>query len=653
MLEIRYGDMQDLEFTFERGKLFMLQTRRGKRTAAAEFRISVEQATQPLMTKAEANRLVRKAYLPKKYAPAATRPVITKNEAIRRTSARDIERLFYPVISPDIERAELSRRRLTHGVNAVPGAACGKVVFTANEAEEMAEAGEDVVLVRKETSPEDVGGMQAARGILTQTGGKTSHAAVVARGWGKACIVGCGELKINYDTKRMSIRGRIIRQGDYITLDGSTGNVYSGEFTLVAPEPPEAFYTLMSWADRCRRLKVRTNADTPEDARKALEMGAEGIGLCRTEHMFFNTQERQLALQEMIIAKRREQRVTALNKLLPFQREDFIGLFHAMDGYPVTMRLLDPPLHEFVPKSQHQAYALADHTGLSVEAILARAEQLHEINPMLGHRGCRLCVTYPAILEMQVRAIIEAAVECVGSGVRVQPEIMIPLTIDAKELQILVERIHAVADPIIRKSGVKLRYLVGTMIETPRAALTANRLAEVADFFSFGTNDLTQMTMGISRDDAGRFLPEYTDPDRSGIFTDHPFQTLDQDGVGLLVKGGIEQGRAANPKLKIGICGEHGGDPKSIQFCHNVGMDYVSCSPYRVPIARLAAAQAAIDEGLGVEVGPGPRRGRSTDKRARVAGGAVRKAKAVAKKSVGRAGKRTTKTRQPRKRARR
>ncbi len=671
MLEIRYGDMQDLEFTFERGKLYMLQTRRGKRTAAAEFRISVEQATQPLMTEAEAKRLVRKGYLPKKYAAAATRPVITKNEAIRRTSARDIEHLFYPVISPDIERSELGRRRLTEGINAVPGAACGKVVFTAHEAEEMAEAGEDVILVRKETSPEDIGGMQAARGILTQTGGKTSHAAVVARGWGKACIVGCGELKINYDTKRMSIRGRIIRQGDYITLDGSTGNVYAGELTLVAPEPPEAFYTLMSWADRRRRLKVRTNADTPEDARKALEMGAEGIGLCRTEHMFFNTPERQLALQEMIIAKRREQRVTALNKLLPYQREDFIGLFKAMNGYPVTMRLLDPPLHEFVPKSQHQAYALADHTGLSVEAILARAEQLHEINPMLGHRGCRLCITYPAILEMQVRAIIEAAVECVRGGIRVRPEIMIPLTIDAKELQILAERIHAVADPIIKKSGVKLRYLVGTMIETPRAAVTADRLAEVAEFFSFGTNDLTQMTMGISRDDAGRFLPEYTDPDRSGIFPDHPFQTLDEDGVGLLVKGGIERGRATNPKLKIGICGEHGGDPKSIHFCHNVGMDYVSCSPYRVPIARLAAAQAALDENLGAEASPERRPGGPAAKRARAAGSVARKAKAraakpvrkaqrglkrtktAAKKAVARAQKKTTKARQPKKRARR
>jgi pyruvate,orthophosphate dikinase len=668
MLEIRFGDMQDLEFTFERGKLYMLQTRRGKRTAAAEFRISVEQATQPLMTDAEASRLVRKGYLPKKYAGAATHPVITKDEAIRRTSARDIERLFYPVIASDIDRSELGRRRLTQGINAVPGAACGKVVFTAHEAEEMAELGEDVILVRKETSPEDVGGMQAARGILTQTGGKTSHAAVVARGWGKCCIVGCGALKITYDTKRMTIHGRIIRQGDYITLDGSTGNVYAGELRLVAPKLPEAFHTLMSWADRRRRLKVRTNADTPEDARKALEMGAEGIGLCRTEHMFFNTQERQLALQEMIIAKRREQRVAALEKLLPFQREDFIGLFHAMDGYPVTMRLLDPPLHEFVPKSQHQAYALADHTGLSVESILARAEQLHETNPMLGHRGCRLCITYPAILEMQVRAIIEAAVECVRNGIRVQPEIMIPLTIDIGELRILAERIHAVADPIIKKSGVKLRYLIGTMIETPRAAVTAGRLAEIAEFFSFGTNDLTQMTMGLSRDDAGRFLPQYTDPDHSGIFPHDPFQSLDQEGVGLLVKSGIEQGRAANPSLKIGICGEHGGDPKSIRFCHSVGMDYVSCSPYRVPIARLAAAQAAIDENLAAETSPGPRLGRRIGKRAGVARRGARKAIApaaasprkerrglkrtrpVAKKAVGKT-KKTTKATRPKRRA--
>jgi pyruvate,orthophosphate dikinase len=596
MLEINYGEMQDLEFTFERGKLHMLQCRTGKRTPAAAFRIAVEQATQPLMDKAEARRLVQKGYLPPKYEAAASQPVIAKDEAIARITGEDIERLFYPVISPTVTREELARRKIAEGVNAVPGAACGKVVFTAREAEAMAENGEDVILVRKETSPEDVGGMQAAKGILTQTGGKTSHAAVVARGWGKCCIVGCEGLDIDYDTKRMSVNGQLIKQGDYLTLDGSAGEVYRGQFELVRPEPPREFDTLMRWADRRRRLNVRTNADTPEDSRKAVEMGAEGIGLCRTEHMFFKTAERQLAIQEMILAKTREQRVAALDKLLPFQREDFIGLFEAMDGRPVTIRLLDPPLHEFVPKSQHQAAALADHTGRSVDSILARAEQLHETNPMLGHRGCRLCITYPEILEMQVRAIVEAAVEVKKRGGKVRPEIMIPLTIAAREMEILADRTRAVADAVIKDSAVELDYLVGTMIETPRAALTADAIAGVAEFFSFGTNDLTQMTLGLSRDDAGRFLPLYCDAKQTGIFPDHPFQTLDQDGVGKLIAYAIENGRKTRPKLKIGICGEHGGDPKSVKFCHRVGMDYVSCSPYRVPIARLAAAQATIEE---------------------------------------------------------
>jgi len=596
MLEINYGEMQDLEFTFECGKLYMLQCRTGKRTPAAAFRIAVEQATQPLTDKAEARRLAQKGYLPAKYEAAASQPVITKDEAITRITGEDIERLFYPVISPTVTRDELASRKIAEGVNAVPGAACGKVVFTAREAEALAENGEDVILVRKETSPEDVGGMQAAKGILTQTGGKTSHAAVVARGWGKCCIVGCEALEIDYDTKRMSVNGQLIKHGDYLTLDGSAGEVYSGQFALVRPEPPREFDTLMRWADGRRRLKVRTNADTPEDSRKAVEMGAEGIGLCRTEHMFFKTAERQLAIQEMILAKTREQRVAALDKLLPFQREDFVGLFEAMDGRPVTIRLLDPPLHEFVPKSQHQALALADHTGRSVDSILARADQLHEANPMLGHRGCRLCITYPEILEMQVRAIIEAAVAVKKRGAKVQPEIMIPLTIAAREMQILADRTRAVADAIIKESGAKLDYLVGTMIETPRAALTADAIAGVAEFFSFGTNDLTQMTLGLSRDDAGRFLPAYCDATKAAIFPDHPFQTLDQDGVGKLVASAIENGRKTRPKLKIGICGEHGGDPKSVKFCHRVGMDYVSCSPYRVPIARLAAAQAAIEE---------------------------------------------------------
>ncbi len=596
MLEIHYGDMQDLEFTFERGRLYMLQCRTGKRSPGAVFRIAVEQATRPLLTRAEAARLVRKGYLPKKYARAATRPVITRDQAIRRIRSEDIERLFYPVISPRVGRDELARRRIATGINAVPGAACGRVVFTAREAEARAAGGEAVILVRKETSPEDVGGMQAAMGILTQTGGKTSHAAVVARGWGKCCIVGCEEISIDYASNSFSANGVLVREGDYITLDGSTGEVYHGRLELERPAQPEHFQTLMGWCDRRRRLRVRANADTPEDAQRAIEMGAEGIGLCRTEHMFFATQERQLAIQEMIVAETREQREAALARLLPFQRGDFIGIFEAMAGRPVTIRLIDPPLHEFVPKTRQQAEALAAATGYTVEHIMARSEQLHEANPMLGHRGCRLCITYPEILDMQVRAILQAAVDCVKRGIRVRPEIMIPLTIDAGELRILVERTRQVAEQVLREAGVKIPYLVGTMIETPRAALTADRVAEVAEFFSFGTNDLTQMTMGLSRDDAGRFLPDYVDREKAAIFPADPFQSLDQEGVGLLVEMAIQKGRGRRRELKIGICGEHGGDPDSVRYCHRLGMDYVSCSPFRVPIARLAAAQAVIEE---------------------------------------------------------
>ena len=596
MLEIHYGEMQDLEFTFERGKLYMLQCRTGKRAPAAAFRIAVEQATQPLLSKKEAARLVKLGYLPRKYQAAALKPVISKDQAIARINWEDIERLFYPIISPNISPQRLLKHRIATGINAVPGAARGKVVFTAHEAEAMAEQGKDVILVRKETSPEDVGGMQAAKGVLTQTGGKTSHAAVVARGWGKCCIVGCDALKIDYDAKEMSVNGTPIRQGEYLTLDGSTGEVYSGSLDLEQPQPPAEFHTLMSWADRRRRLRVRTNADTPADARKAIEMGAEGIGLCRTEHMFFATRERQLAIQEMIMADTVEKRVTALNKLLPYQREDFLGIFEAMAGRPVTIRLLDPPFHEFVPKSREQAQGLSQATGISVDQIMARIERLHEANPMLGHRGCRLCITYPEILEMQVRAIIEAAVEIQKRGVAVHPEIMIPLTMDATELRILERHTRKVADAIIKAAGVKLKYLFGTMIETPRAAITADRIADVAEFFSFGTNDLTQMCMGLSRDDAGRFLPHYWSTAKTTILRGDPFQTLDRDGVGRLVAYAIERGRVTRSKLKIGICGEHGGDPESVRFCHAVGMDYVSCSPYRVPIARLAAAQAVIEE---------------------------------------------------------
>ncbi len=592
MLEIHYGEMQDLEFTFERGKLYMLQCRTGKRTPAAAFRIAVEQATQPLMTPAEARRLAKAGYLPARYVAAASRPVITKDQAIARITREDIERLFYPVISPSTPKSELAARKIAEGINAVPGAACGQVVFSAKEAEARAEAGAAVILVRKETSPEDVGGMQAARGILTQTGGKTSHAAVVARGWGKCCIVGCEALQIDYEARQFRVNGRVVREGEYVTLDGSTGEVYLGQFELQPPTPPKEYYTLMQWADARRTLKVRTNADTPEDAAKAIEMGAEGIGLCRTEHMFFATRERQLAIQEMIVAETPAARQAALAKLLPFQRQDFIGIFEAMAGRPVTIRLIDPPLHEFVPRTREQADELSRATGIPTDVILRRAEQLHEANPMLGHRGCRLCVTYPEILEMQVRAIIEAALEVKRRGGKVAPEIMIPLTIEKKELEQLVAQTRAVADAIIAEARVRLDYLVGTMIETPRAALLSAEIAEVAEFYSFGTNDLTQMTLGLSRDDAGRFLPEYV---RLGFFAQDPFQSLDQAGVGRLVASAITEGRATRPKLKVGICGEHGGDPDSVKFCHRVGMDYVSCSPYRVPIARLAAAQAVIE----------------------------------------------------------
>jgi pyruvate,orthophosphate dikinase len=594
MLETHYKDMQDLEFTIERGTLYMLQCRSGKRTPTAAFRIAVEQATKPLLTRSQADRLVKKRFLPKRYATQATRPVLSKEMAIKRVTPEDIERLFYPVIDPQIGRDELAKRRLAEGINAVPGAASGRVVFTAAEAERRSAAGEKVVLVRKETSPEDVGGMHAAVGILTATGGKTSHAAVVARGWGKCCIVGCGVLHIDYDARRMSVNGKSIDQGDFITLDGSQGIVYDGQLALVQPQLPEEYQTLMSWADGARRMRVRANADTPYDAANAVRMGAEGIGLCRTEHMFFDTEQRRLAMQRMIIAESERDRRAALDELLPYQRQDFIGIFEAMDGRPVTIRLIDPPLHEFVPHDDDKQRELAHAVGMPVDKVRQRIEQLHEANPMLGHRGCRLCITYPEILQMQVRAIMEAAVDCVKRGVKVHPEIMIPLSIDRKELGLLVDRTRAVADEVLREAGAKVPYLVGTMIETPRAALLAGEMAQVSEFFSFGTNDLTQMTMGLSRDDAGRFLPDYIDREKAAIFPADPFQSLDEPGVGMLVRLSCEHGRAARKTLKLGVCGEHGGDPQSVRFFHRVGLDYVSCSPFRVPIARLVAAQVTI-----------------------------------------------------------
>ncbi len=575
-LEKHYRDMQDMEFTVENGTLYMLQTRTGKRSPAAAFRIAVDMKGEGL---------------------------IKLEEALERIKDEDVERLFYPVLDPALPRKEFQTRKIAEGINAVPGAAVGKAVFTAAEAEEWASKGEKVILVRRETSPEDVGGMYVAQGILTATGGKTSHAAVVARGWGKCCIVGAEKLDIDSEQKKMSSNGRVVREGEWITLDGGDGSVYTGEIALVRPEPPKAYETIMKWADSVREIGVRANADTPKDARVAREMGAEGIGLTRTEHMFFKdfehpekSIERQRAIQEMILAETQEARRRALDKLLPFQRRDFVGLFEAMDGLPVTIRLIDPPLHEFVPHDQGKQEELAKELGTTREAIERRVEQLHEANPMLGHRGCRLCITYPEILEMQVRAIIEAAIDCQRRGIKVIPEIMHPLTLDKKEMEILEEATRRVADPIIQQAKVKLHYLVGTMIELPRAALLADQIAEVAEFFSFGTNDLTQTVMGLSRDDAGRFLPEYVDERKAGIFQSDPFQSLDIPGVGMLVEWGIKRGRATRPDLEVGICGEHGGDGPSVKFCHRVGMDYVSASPFRVPVARLAAAQAVIEE---------------------------------------------------------
>ncbi len=576
-LEKHYRDMQDMEFTVESGKLYMLQTRTGKRSPSAAFQIAVDMANEKL---------------------------ITVKEALERIKSEDVERLFYPVLDPKLPRADLASRKLGEGINAVPGAAVGKAVLTAEEAELGAARGEQVILVRRESSPEDVGGMNVAQGLLTATGGKTSHAAVVARGWGKCCIVGAEKFEIDAKAKKFTIGDKVVKQGDWITLDGGDGAVYSGEIGLVRPEPPKAYETLLKWADKIRKLGVRTNADTPQDARAARQMGAEGIGLCRTEHMFFKdfeqpekSGERQQAIQEMILADTSEARRKALDKLLPFQRRDFIGIFEAMDGLPVTIRLIDPPLHEFVPHDPDKQAELARKIGISPEAVARRVEQLHESNPMLGHRGSRLAMTYPEILEMQVRAIIEAAIDCKKRGIKVLPEIMHPLTLDKKELKILDEATRKVADPIIAASKVKLGYLIGTMIELPRAALLAGQIAEEAEFFSFGTNDLTQTTMGLSRDDAGRFLPEYVDQAKAAIFKDDPFQTLDTEGVGLLMEWAIKKGRKTRPKLKIGICGEHGGDAESVKFCHNVGMNYVSASPFRVPISRLAAAQAVIEEG--------------------------------------------------------
>lgn len=566
-LEKHYKDMQDLEFTVEEGKLYMLQCRTGKRSPVAAFKIAVDLVEEKL---------------------------ITKETAVSRIKASDIEGIFYPAIDKT-QTTELKNSFLVQGIDAVPGAASGKVCFSADRAEALASKNESVILVRKETSPEDVGGMHAAAGILTATGGKTSHAAVVARGWGKCCIVGCEKLAIDYEKKMFSVNGVSVKEGDLITLDGSNGNVYKGALKLVQPKLPKSYEMIMKWVDEIRTVKVRTNADTPYDAAAARVRGAEGIGLCRTEHMFFDSEERILAIRRMIIADTAEDRKQALKKLLPIQTKDFEKIFKAMDGLGVTIRLIDPPLHEFVPHDAEGQQLLAKACGVSFETVKQRVEKLHEANPMLGHRGCRLAVTYPEILEMQVTAIMTAACNMAKKGVKVFPEIMVPLVIDAKEFSMLEQRIRTVASEIIAKKAVKIQYKVGTMIETPRAAILAGEIAAHAEFFSFGTNDLTQMTLGMSRDDAGKFLPDYVDEHKAAIFKADPFQSLDQEGVGLLIQNAIEKSRSVREDIKLGICGEHGGDPESVKFCCRVGMDYVSASPFRVPVARLAAAQAAVE----------------------------------------------------------
>ena len=558
-LEKHYTDMQDIEFTIQQGKLWMLQTRNGKRTAEAAVRIAVEMVSEGL---------------------------IDKNTAIKRVAPEQLDHLLHPMFDP---KADINV--ITTGLPASPGAATGKIVFHAEDAEEWVEKGEEVLLVRIETSPEDIGGMHVAKGILTARGGMTSHAAVVARGMGTCCVAGCGAIAINYKDKTMTVGGKVFNEGDWLSLDGSKGQVIEGKVPTIDPELSGDFGTLMGWADEVRHINVRTNADTPHDAEVARNFGAEGIGLCRTEHMFFEG-DRIKAIREMILADDEAGRRKALAKLLPYQKDDFYGIFKAMHDLPVTVRTLDPPLHEFLPHDDDNQQIMADEMGITLEEVKAKVDSLHEFNPMLGHRGCRLGITYPEITEMQARAIIEAACDLTKEGINVLPEIMIPLIGTKAEFVNQKTIVVDTANKVMEEKGVKVNYLVGTMIEIPRAALTAHEVAEEAEFFSFGTNDLTQMAFGYSRDDAGTFLKEYIS---KGILADDPFQTLDQSGVGQLVEFGVERGRQTKPDLKIGICGEHGGDPRSVEFCHKVGMNYVSCSPFRVPIARLAAAQAQLD----------------------------------------------------------
>ncbi len=560
-LENHYKDMQDMEFTIEEGKLFFLQTRNGKRTAQAALKIAVDLVSEGMLS---------------------------KEEAILKVEPKQLDSLLHPTFEAS---ALKNTKEIAKGLPASPGAACGKVAFTAEEAKERAEKGEKVVLVRLETSPEDIEGMIAAQGILTVRGGMTSHAAVVARGMGTCCVAGCGELKVDEEKRTLEVGGKVYTDKDYISIDGSTGNIYGEAIKTVTPEISGYFATFMSWADEIRKLQVRTNADTPRDTKQAVEFGAEGIGLCRTEHMFFD-EDRIMPMREMIVAKTEEERRKALSKLLPMQKGDFKAMYEALEGRPATIRFLDPPLHEFVPHSDEEIRELAGQMSLDFEELKATVEGLHEFNPMLGHRGCRLAVTYPEIAEMQTRAIIEAAIEVKNEkGYDIVPEIMIPLVGEVKELKFVKDIVDSTAKAVMNEKGITIEYHVGTMIEIPRAALTADEIAKEAEFFSFGTNDLTQMTFGFSRDDAGKFLNDYYE---RKIYEQDPFAKLDQVGVGQLVKMAAEKGRATRPNIKLGICGEHGGDPSSVEFCHNVGLDYVSCSPFRVPLARLAAAQAQV-----------------------------------------------------------
>ena len=563
LLEKHYTDMQDMEFTVERNKLFMLQTRNGKRTAPAAVKIAVDMQSEGL---------------------------IDKETAVMRIEPAQIDQLLHPMFdAEELKEAE----KLTKGLPASPGAATGQIYFNASDAETAVANGAKAILVRLETSPEDLAGMVAAEGILTARGGMTSHAAVVARGMGKCCVSGCAEIKVDEEAKELTIGEYVFKEGDYISLDGTAGDVLKGQIKTVPPELSGDFAEIMSWADEIRTLKIRTNADNPRDAKQAVEFGAEGIGLCRTEHMFFE-EERIPAVRRMILADSEEERREALKFLLPYQKGDFKGIYEAMGDRPVTIRLLDPPLHEFLPHTDEEIKALSEQIGVPYEKLAKKTQELHEFNPMLGHRGCRLAVTYPEIAEMQAEAIIMAAIEVrKEQGLDIIPEIMIPLVGMRKELADVKATVVKTVEAVMEREGVKFDYLIGTMIEIPRAALTADEIAEEAEFFSFGTNDLTQMTFGFSRDDTGKIIKEYRE---KGIFDDDPFQSIDQVGVGKLVKMAVELGKQTRPSIKLGICGEHGGDPKSIEFCNEVGLQYVSCSPFRVPIARLAAAQAAIKQ---------------------------------------------------------